>query len=91
MATELDMRNQLFSAALGAYEFQGFTLNELEDCIELRCVKCGLVDRFTNHATFKAIQGSCQAHEIKSHGITYVHSLDGVQGSLPEAYDKRGQ
>jgi hypothetical protein len=80
--TTLELRNQLFSQALGAYSHQGFHLKETEDTIDLYCHSCGLVDRFTQFATFKALQGGCEAHQIKAHGITYSHSLDSIRGEL---------
>jgi hypothetical protein len=80
--TALELRNQLFSQALGAYSHQGFNLKETEDTIDLYCHSCGLVDHFTPYATFKALQGGCEAHQLKAHGISYSHSLDSIRGEL---------
>jgi hypothetical protein len=80
--TNLELRNNLFSVALGAYAHRGFKIEEHEDTINLYCHSCGLVDRFTQFATFKALQGGCQAHQIKAHGIDYSHDLNLVRGEL---------
>jgi hypothetical protein len=70
------------SKALGIYNTHGFILKEHEDGFNLYCHKCGLVDHFTPYATFKALQGGCEAHQIKARGISYEHSLDAIQGEL---------
>ncbi len=63
--SELEKRNQLFTAALGEYEFKGFTLNETEDFIELR-QNGVLVDRFTLKVPIAAIRNSCKCWLIKN-------------------------
>jgi hypothetical protein len=58
-------RDALFTAALGTYESKGFTLNENEDCIELRYLG-SLVDRFSWQVPLAAIRNSCSAWMIKN-------------------------
>ena len=57
-------RDALFTAALGTYEGKGFTLNETEDCIELR-YRGALVDRFSWQVPLVAIRNSCASWLIK--------------------------
>lgn len=71
MTTELGFRNQLFTAALGEFEHKGFTLEEQEDCIELRHYGL-LVDKFSWQVPIAAIRNSCKAHLILDGGdISY--------------------
>jgi hypothetical protein len=65
--TELEQRNALFTAALREYEHKGFTLNEAEDCIELRHNGL-LVDKFSWQVPIAAIRNSCEAHLILDGG-----------------------
>jgi hypothetical protein len=70
--TNLELRNNLFSVALGAYAHQGFKIEEHEDTINLYCHSCGLVDRFTQlaAASLGQLTSSCRSLPFARYAVT---------------------